>query len=100
GTVRNQGITLSPNVFCPNTATKWSSGTTKPDNDHEDIGKLGAKGDIDFFIGYSADSCAYKIYNQRTKKTLETMNVSFDELLAMAFENRSSKLRLHSMTSG
>nr|GFD22335.1 hypothetical protein [Tanacetum cinerariifolium] len=30
-------------------------------NDHEDIGRLGAKGDIGFFIGYSADSCAYRI---------------------------------------
>nr|GEU29757.1 retrovirus-related Pol polyprotein from transposon TNT 1-94 [Tanacetum cinerariifolium] len=28
-----------------------------PKNDLEDIGKLGAKGDIGFFIGYSADSC-------------------------------------------
>nr|GEW68046.1 retrovirus-related Pol polyprotein from transposon TNT 1-94 [Tanacetum cinerariifolium] len=47
-----------------------------PKNDREDIGKLGAKGDIGFFIGYSADSCAYRIYNQRTKKIMETMNVS------------------------
>nr|GEX45024.1 hypothetical protein [Tanacetum cinerariifolium] len=62
-----------------------------PKNDREDIGKLGAKGDIGFFIGYSADSCAYKIYNRRTKKIMETMNVSFDELLAMAFKQRSSK---------
>nr|GEV22208.1 retrovirus-related Pol polyprotein from transposon TNT 1-94 [Tanacetum cinerariifolium] len=69
-----------------------------PKNDHEDIGKLGAKGDIGFFIGYSADSCAYRIYNRRTKKILETMNVSFDELSAMAFEQRSSKPRLQSMT--
>nr|GFC53981.1 Gag-Pol polyprotein [Tanacetum cinerariifolium] len=30
-----------------------------PKNDREDIRKLGAKGDIGFFIGYSADSCAY-----------------------------------------
>nr|GFA43231.1 integrase, catalytic region, zinc finger, CCHC-type, peptidase aspartic, catalytic [Tanacetum cinerariifolium] len=51
-----------------------------PKNDREDIGKLGAKADIGFFIGYSADSCAYRIYNQRTKKIIETMNVSFDEL--------------------
>nr|GFA57382.1 hypothetical protein [Tanacetum cinerariifolium] len=57
-----------------------------PKNDREDIGKLGAKGDIGFFIGYSADSCAYRIYNRRTKKIIETMNVSFDELSAMAFE--------------
>nr|GFD05310.1 retrovirus-related Pol polyprotein from transposon TNT 1-94 [Tanacetum cinerariifolium] len=34
-----------------------------PKNDREDIRKLGAKGDIDFFIGYSADSRAYRIYN-------------------------------------
>nr|GEX96618.1 hypothetical protein [Tanacetum cinerariifolium] len=60
-----------------------------PKNDREDIGKLGAKGDIGFFIGYSADSCAYRIYNRRTKKIMETMNVSFDELSGMAFEQRT-----------
>nr|GEW66653.1 uncharacterized mitochondrial protein AtMg00810-like [Tanacetum cinerariifolium] len=68
-------------------------------NDREDIGKLGAKGDIGFFIGYSADSCTYRVYNQRTKKIMETMNVSFDELLAMDFEQSSSKLGLQSMNS-
>nr|GFA50379.1 hypothetical protein [Tanacetum cinerariifolium] len=71
-----------------------------PKNDHEDIGKLGAKGDIGFFIGYSADSCAYRIYNRRTKKIIETMNVSFDEISAMAFKQRSSKPGLQSMTYG
>nr|GEY16197.1 hypothetical protein [Tanacetum cinerariifolium] len=158
---------LSPNVLCPNTSTKWSSGTKKsdvsrgcrtmlmfsraplflwaeviatvcftqnctiihrrfnktpyelidgkkldisflhvfgslcyPKNDCEDIGKLGAKGDIGFFIGYSAHSYAYSVYNRRTKKIMETMNVSFDELSTMAFEQRSSKPKLQSMTSG
>nr|GFA17258.1 retrovirus-related Pol polyprotein from transposon TNT 1-94 [Tanacetum cinerariifolium] len=71
-----------------------------PKNDCEDIGKLGAKGDLGFFIGYSADSCAFRVYNRRKKKIIETMNVSFDELSAMAFEQRSSKPRLQSMTSG
>nr|GFC37615.1 hypothetical protein [Tanacetum cinerariifolium] len=71
-----------------------------PNNDHEDIGKLSAKGDIGFFIGYSADSCAYRIYNRQTKKIMETMNFSFDELSAMAFEQRSLKLGLQSMNSG
>nr|GEZ36680.1 retrovirus-related Pol polyprotein from transposon TNT 1-94 [Tanacetum cinerariifolium] len=71
-----------------------------PKNDREDIGKLGAKGDIGFFIGYSADSCTYTVYNRRTKKIMETMNVSFDELSAMAFEQRSSKPGLQRMTSG
>nr|GEU72717.1 copia protein [Tanacetum cinerariifolium] len=41
-----------------------------------------------------------KVYNRRTKKIIKTMNVSFDELLAMAFEQRSSKPGLQSMTSG
>nr|GEZ95131.1 hypothetical protein [Tanacetum cinerariifolium] len=71
-----------------------------PKNDRKDIGKLGRKGDIGFFIGYSADFCAYRVYNRWTKKIMETMNVSFDELSAMAFEQRSSKPRLNSMTSG
>nr|GEU69780.1 retrovirus-related Pol polyprotein from transposon TNT 1-94 [Tanacetum cinerariifolium] len=69
-------------------------------NDREDIGKLGAKGDIGLFFGYSATSCAYTVYNQRTKKIMETMNVNFDELLYMAFEKCCSKSGLQSMTSG
>nr|GEV11609.1 retrovirus-related Pol polyprotein from transposon TNT 1-94 [Tanacetum cinerariifolium] len=59
-----------------------------PKNDREDIGKLGAK-----------DSCAYRVFNQRTKKIMETMNVTFDALSAMAFEQCSSKPGLQSMTS-
>nr|GEX92498.1 retrovirus-related Pol polyprotein from transposon TNT 1-94 [Tanacetum cinerariifolium] len=66
----------------------------------QDIGKLGAKGDIGFFIGYSANSVAYRVYNRRTRKIMETMNVTFDELSAMAFEQNSSRPRLQSMTSG
>nr|GFA57666.1 Gag-Pol polyprotein [Tanacetum cinerariifolium] len=70
------------------------------ENDREDIGKLGAIGDIGFFIRYSANSVAYRVYNRRTKKIMETMNVTFDELLAMAFEQNSSRRGLQSMTSG
>ncbi|GJT09328.1 putative ribonuclease H-like domain-containing protein [Tanacetum coccineum] len=71
-----------------------------PKNDREDIGKLGAKGDIGFFIGYYVNLCAYRVYHRRTKKIMETMNVTFDELSTMAFEQRSLKLGLQSMTSG
>nr|GEX34752.1 hypothetical protein [Tanacetum cinerariifolium] len=45
-------------------------------NDHEDISKLGVKGDIGFFIGYSTNFVAYIVYNRRTKKIMETMNVT------------------------
>ncbi|GJS34224.1 retrovirus-related pol polyprotein from transposon TNT 1-94 [Tanacetum coccineum] len=69
-------------------------------NDREDLGKLGAKGDIRFFISYSANSYAFRVYNRRTKKIMETMNVTFDELSAMDFEQRSSKPGLQGMTFG
>ncbi|GJV45937.1 retrovirus-related pol polyprotein from transposon TNT 1-94 [Tanacetum coccineum] len=65
----------------------------------EDIGKLDAKGDIGFFIGYSTNSCAYRVYNRRTKKIIETMNVTFDELSAMAFEQSSLKPGLQTDTA-
>ncbi|GJU92519.1 hypothetical protein Tco_1304942 [Tanacetum coccineum] len=39
-----------------------------------------------------------RVYNRRTKKIIETMNVTFDELSTMAFEQRSSKLGLQGMT--
>nr|GEU32480.1 integrase, catalytic region, zinc finger, CCHC-type, peptidase aspartic, catalytic [Tanacetum cinerariifolium] len=69
-------------------------------NDREDIGKLGVKGDIGFFIGYSNNSYVYRVYNRMTRKIMEKMNVTFDELLEMAFEQRSSKPGLQSMTFG
>nr|GEZ00346.1 hypothetical protein [Tanacetum cinerariifolium] len=67
------------------------------ENDRED--KLGAKGDTGFFIGFSANSVAYRVYNRRTRKIMKTMNVTFDELSAMAFEQNSSRLGLQNMTS-
>nr|GEY91291.1 hypothetical protein [Tanacetum cinerariifolium] len=70
-----------------------------PKNDHEDIGKLDAKGDIGFFIGYSGNSVSCRVYNRRIKKIMETMNVTFNELSA-AFEQNSSRPGLQSMTSG
>nr|GEW48289.1 Gag-Pol polyprotein [Tanacetum cinerariifolium] len=39
------------------------------------------------------------VYNRRTNKIMETMNVTFDELSAMDFEQNSSKLGLQSLTS-
>nr|GEV49271.1 hypothetical protein [Tanacetum cinerariifolium] len=38
-----------------------------------------------------------RVFNRRTKKIMETMNVSFDELSAMAFEQHSSKPGLQNL---
>nr|GEU36585.1 retrovirus-related Pol polyprotein from transposon TNT 1-94 [Tanacetum cinerariifolium] len=40
------------------------------------------------------------VYNRRTRKIMKTMNVTFDELLLMAFEQHSLKLRLQGLTYG
>nr|GEX45097.1 hypothetical protein [Tanacetum cinerariifolium] len=47
-----------------------------------------------------AEAIATAVYNQRTKKIIETTNVTFDELSMMAFEQNSSKPGLQSLTSG
>nr|GFC06017.1 hypothetical protein [Tanacetum cinerariifolium] len=94
-----------------------------PKNDREDIGELGEKGKSKKASHppkqvpnsrqrlhlLHMDLCGpmriasingKRVFNRRTKRIMETMNVSFDELSAMAFEQRSSKPRLQSMTFG
>nr|GEZ23784.1 retrovirus-related Pol polyprotein from transposon TNT 1-94 [Tanacetum cinerariifolium] len=53
-------------------------------NDYEDVRKLKAKGYIGVFVGYLKESAAFKIYNKRTRKIHERVNVNFDELSEMA----------------
>nr|GEW89226.1 hypothetical protein [Tanacetum cinerariifolium] len=53
-------------------------------NDYENVGKLKAKGDIGVFVGYSKESAAFRIYNKRTRKIHESVNVNFDEISKMA----------------
>nr|GEX44773.1 Gag-Pol polyprotein [Tanacetum cinerariifolium] len=50
----------------------------------EDVGKLKVKRDIRVFVGYSKQFAAFKIYNKRTRKIHESMNVNFDEISKMA----------------
>nr|GEW09311.1 retrovirus-related Pol polyprotein from transposon TNT 1-94 [Tanacetum cinerariifolium] len=66
-------------------------------NDCEDLGKLNAKADIGIFVGYAPIKKAFRIYNRRTQKIMETIHVTFDELTAMAFKQFSSGPGLQSM---
>nr|GFB17669.1 integrase, catalytic region, zinc finger, CCHC-type, peptidase aspartic, catalytic [Tanacetum cinerariifolium] len=63
-------------------------------NDYEDVGKLKAKGDIRVFVGYSKESIAFRIYNKRTRKIHESVNVNFDEISEMASKQFSLELGL------
>ncbi|GJY96132.1 putative ribonuclease H-like domain-containing protein [Tanacetum coccineum] len=51
-----------------------------PTNDNEDLGKLKAKANIGFFVGYAPNEKGYRIYNKRTRQILENIHVTFDEL--------------------
>ncbi|GKB67843.1 retrovirus-related pol polyprotein from transposon TNT 1-94 [Tanacetum coccineum] len=69
-----------------------------PTNDSEDLGKLNAKADIGIFIGYAPAKKAFKIYNKRTRKIIETIHVTFDELITMASKQFDSGPGLQVMT--
>ncbi|GJU18402.1 retrovirus-related pol polyprotein from transposon TNT 1-94 [Tanacetum coccineum] len=71
-----------------------------PTNDSEDLGKLNAKADIGIIVGYAPAKKAFSIYNRRTRKIIETIHVTFDELTAMAFEQFNLGLGLQFMTPG
>nr|GEY95720.1 integrase, catalytic region, zinc finger, CCHC-type, peptidase aspartic, catalytic [Tanacetum cinerariifolium] len=63
----------------------------------EDVGKLKAKGDIGVFVGYSKESAAFRIYNKRTRKIHESVNVNFDEISEMASKQFSLELGLSNL---
>nr|GFA38620.1 retrovirus-related Pol polyprotein from transposon TNT 1-94 [Tanacetum cinerariifolium] len=63
--------------------------------DYEDVGKLKAKGDIKVFFGYSKEFAAFRIYNKRTRKIHESVNVNFDEISEMASKQFSLEPDAH-----
>ncbi|GJR22467.1 retrovirus-related pol polyprotein from transposon TNT 1-94 [Tanacetum coccineum] len=69
-----------------------------PTNDSENFSKLQAKADIGIFIRYAPKKKAYRIYNRRTRKIIETIHVDFDKLTAMASKQSSLEPALHEMT--
>ena len=50
------------------------------------MGKFDSQSDEGIFLGYSSTSKAYRVYNKRTIKVMETMNVDIDESLDSSFE--------------
>nr|GEW97549.1 hypothetical protein [Tanacetum cinerariifolium] len=64
----------------------------------ENLGKLQPKADIGIFIGYAPTKKAFRIYNRRTRRIIETSHEDFDELTAMTSEHSSLEPVLHEMT--
>nr|GEW09969.1 integrase, catalytic region, zinc finger, CCHC-type, peptidase aspartic, catalytic [Tanacetum cinerariifolium] len=67
-------------------------------NDYEDVGKLKTKGDIGVFVRYSKESAAFRIYNKRTRKIHESINVNFEEISEMASKQFSLEPGLSNLT--
>ncbi|GKB83613.1 retrovirus-related pol polyprotein from transposon TNT 1-94 [Tanacetum coccineum] len=61
-----------------------------PTNNSEDLGKLKAKADIGFFVGYAPNRKGYRIYNKQTRQIMETIHVTFDELTGQTSPIHSS----------
>nr|GEV36750.1 integrase, catalytic region, zinc finger, CCHC-type, peptidase aspartic, catalytic [Tanacetum cinerariifolium] len=65
---------------------------------YEDLGKLNSKTDIGIFVRYGLAKKAFRIYNRRTQKIMETIHVTFDELTVMASEQFGSGPGLQVLT--
>ena len=50
------------------------------------MGKFDSRSDEGIFLGYSSTSKTYRVYNKRTMKVMETINVVIDESLDSSFE--------------
>nr|GEX61297.1 retrovirus-related Pol polyprotein from transposon TNT 1-94 [Tanacetum cinerariifolium] len=58
--------------------------------DGENLDKMKEKGYVCIFVGHSTQSRAYRVFNKRTRVSVETIHVSFDELPQMASDHVSS----------
>ena len=56
------------------------------------MGMFDSRRDEGIFLGYSFTSKPYQVYNKRTKKVMETVNIVIDEVLDLDSE-KSSKER-------
>ena len=60
--------------------------------DRENVGKFDSGSDEGIFLSYFSTSKAYQVYNKRTIKVMETVNVVIDESLDSGFEKGIKEL--------
>ncbi|GKC78400.1 retrovirus-related pol polyprotein from transposon TNT 1-94, partial [Tanacetum coccineum] len=63
-----------------------------------ELRQVTTKGRLAIFIGYAPTKKAFRIYNRRIRRIIETIHIDFDELTIMASEHSSSGPALHDMT--
>ena len=60
--------------------------------DRENVENFDSRSDEEIFLAYSSTSKAYRVYNKRTMKVMETMNVVIDESSDSSFEKFSEEI--------
>ena len=60
--------------------------------DRENVEKFDSRSDEGIFLGYSFTSKAYRVYNKRTMKVMETVNVVINESLDFSSEKGIEEL--------
>ena len=60
--------------------------------DRENVGKFDSRSNEEIFLGYSSTSKAYRVYNKRTKKVMETVNVVIDKTSNSGSEKISEEI--------
>ena len=60
--------------------------------DRKNVGKFDSQSDEGIFLGYSSTSKDYRVYNKRTKKVMETVNVVIDETSESSSEKISEEI--------
>ena len=60
--------------------------------DKENVGKFDYRSDEGIFLGYSSTSKTYQVYNKRTIKVMETVNVVIDDSSNSSFEKGIEEL--------
>ena len=56
------------------------------------MGKFDSRSDEGIFLGYSSASKAYRVYNKRTMKVMEMVNVVIDESSESSSEKYSEEI--------
>ena len=60
--------------------------------DRENVGKFNSRSNEGIFFGYSSTRKAYRIYNKRTRKVMETINIVIDKVSNFGYEKISEEI--------
>ncbi|CAL8119010.1 unnamed protein product [Prunus armeniaca] len=82
----------------PNIKHLWTFGSKcYIHKDMESHGKFDVRGDVGIFLGYSMNSKAYRVFNSRTKKIMESANVVINDssILQVETSHEDTDLETH-----